>query len=550
MVELSISEFEFKAGVTKGRSEDLATVVAKCERELKKRTANEKEKHSNLMNNLLGTYFSLETKLNFSNIFDKEGKQKNNIIRHYSLYSASKAILNQLYDGKIGSMHELDRRAPTFSYDEINDKSSFSLLKSILNKLEENIRTNHSYPKYTLYQFFDNVKRYCKLQIRGMTDDYETLDNIKVTKEGLDFTEIVANQNKANGNNSSTAKSELNKYVPEEIPEYIPTKPVYFKDCIGNVEKIEEILNSIFMAFRYDPATGKNEFSKIGSGFQNNFLIYGKEGVGKTMAVDAVVHWAREMAKEIGKPLLITDMSSAIKTCLVDISGKILEEFYKKEEQGNEICINIFDENAGGKFYNSNKDNSNNEDRKSLETAKKMFGRKYKKIINIIVTNYTDENSLESAFKQRFGKKIKLEGPQTAEQFSQVLQYELRDMIKLGIVDPSTNWLEMGQLFAQYKTLEQPGFSVTGRSVEQACKNLNGVGKLYKQKHLLDNNKVPTRQFYHEYRKLHQKITPGVLHKSITKYLDDELSAAGYRIDNHVSMTRVGEEEIPVVGED
>jgi hypothetical protein len=297
------------------------------------------------------------------------------------------------------------------------------------------------------------------------------------------------------------------------------------------VQALKSIVESVFMAFRYDSKTKINEFSQLGQ-MQNNFVVFGKEGVGKSMAFDAIVNYAQALSKQTGKKLYVTDMVTAVKTPLVDMGSKILEEFFKRELKGDQIYINIFDENGGGIFYNSNKGNgSNQEDSKRLETAKKMFGIKTPHTINIIATNYTDDNSMEAAFKQRFCK-VKLEGPTKPEDFAKVLQIELADLINIGIVEPNVNWNQLGAIFANYKTYERAGFAVTGRSVEKACSSLNGVNKLFNKVYLLDQNKVPSQKFFAEYKKLHDPITHAAISNAIEVYLKNEWGARDYRIDS------------------
>jgi hypothetical protein len=534
MIEINISDWEFRAGATKARTEDLATVVEKAEKELKSRTAAEIKDaavYSKLINTILGVYYSLETKLTLSSFFDFAGKDKNRVIRHYSLYNASKAAMAILYDSKIAGLYSLDNPPATdFDDSTMNDKSSFSLLKSVLKKMEDKL-ASHGCMKYNLFQYFDNIKNYCKLNLFTLIpeDQLDKLNNIKVTKEGIDFNEIFKQKAKAEDSGVKTAKGELDKYVPDEMPEYSNAE-IDYHDCIGNVEQIEQILISVFMSLRYDPVTQKNDFSKIG--FNNNFLIYGKEGVGKTMAVDSIVTWAKKTAENIGKPLYVTDMTPAFKTPLVDMSGKILEEFFNRQEKGDMVYINVFDENGGGKFGNANKPGSNKEDSKFLETAKKVIGKKYKgNVINLLITNYTDDESIESAFKQRFGEKIQLEGPKTAEQFAKVLEYHLKGLNTIGVIDPNTDLVKIGDIFAQYKQLEKPGFAVTGRSVEMVSYKLNKCNpKILQHTELLRNQNVPVKQLFTEYKKMLSKYTADKLREIVVDYLKSELSC-DYRID-------------------
>jgi Cdc6-like AAA superfamily ATPase len=538
MPGITVSEFEFKTAVSRGK-QDLEKVVNRNTALLGNLSSSadylNKYLYDNLLDNFIGIFYSLNKKLSNSPIFDGT-KEKTRIILNYSLWNASKAILNTMNDS---STRTLYKDSPVdFDPANIGQGSEHSMGKSVLNQLENLLGTDYSNFKPVIFKFFNDAKEYTKqnlLQISKNDPNFmiDIVKNLKPAVNGFDFSDCTLS-NAPEPTEPKAAASEVGKYIPENIPVYSDTNVDWTK-CVGNQGAIEKILNEVFKSLRYNSKTQTNEFLLLK--FENNILIYGPPGVGKTMAVDGVVKWARDTAKSVGKELYVTDMSTALKTCMYDISGKILEEFYKKEEQGDKIYLNIFDENGGGKFGNPyNGGNNNQEDQKFMETAKKVMGRKYKgNVVNIIITNYTTPESVEAAFQQRWGFKLGFSGPETANDFGQILEFHMANLAQLGIVNPNTNWAEVGQIFADYKAkyqhLEEKNFFVTGRTVEKFVNTLEGEGDLYNKTHLLSEESCPGEQIFYEYAQLHQKINQPMLKKLVQSYMQNEIGSLNFSIN-------------------
>ncbi|MBW2995149.1 AAA family ATPase, partial [Candidatus Woesearchaeota archaeon] len=393
-------------------------------------------------------------------------------------------------------------------------------------------------PNSLLTSFFLDLRDISKSTLDEIAD-LDSLKDIDIKIEGLDLSEKVHYTLGKTEQQNTQVKNELGKHIPKDIPEYIPDNKVDFHDCIGNQEQIMDLLDYVTRVMRYNHEKKENEFKDIGIGFQNNIVIYGPPGTGKTMAVNAIAEWAKKIAEQFGKPLHITDMIKDTLTCYKDMSSKILEEFFKKEEEGDGIYINIFDEAGGGKLYNSNKNgDGSQEDRKFLETAKKVMRREYSgNVINIIITNYTDESSLEAAFGQAF-EKIKIEGPQTAEDFGTILKNQFREYAsKIGLVDKDIDYSRLGSIFTKYKKLEEKlsdkGFYVTGRTVRQVCKSFKPEKRIHETPEIIDNNKYSGEKFYNSCKKIHGRITEEKLETAIIQTLENEIESKGYRIDKN-----------------
>jgi AAA+ superfamily predicted ATPase len=531
MRKVEITDLEFNSQILQAKG-GLSGLVTTFEKELAehKKTANEadREIYASVLNTFVGSYLSIESKLQNSDFLEDE-KNRSKIVRNLAAYSAAKATMNLLYDKKIQQLwdsesnHYVDR-----CY--LSDRHDISLLESVLKNAAEAIR-DCEFARYELFKYFNQVRADRKSAIFKGKNEKERqalakeLLDVKIVKDDLNFSEIEQLEQKKE-QQPDTAKSEIGKYIPDEIPEYCCTKDVDFNDCVGNVESIEHILNAVLMVLRYNPNKKENDF--LGIGFPTNFIIYGPPGVGKSMALDAIVKWANNTAQKYSKPLCVTNMTSAIKTCMFDMSGKILEEFYKREEKGDKIYINIFDENGGGKFYNSNKEGGHKEDSKFLETAKNVMGKKYKgNVINIIVTNYIDDEQFEAAFKQRFGKKIKFEGPKTAEDFGKVMKHELKTLVDLKVVSEDVKWDAVGSVFVEYKRryqhLEKKGLFITPRICEKVAENMNGVGKLYRRDVLLDEQKWPKSKLHAAYCQLHCKLHGPISEEYILRKVHEQI---------------------------
>jgi hypothetical protein len=202
------------------------------------------------------------------------------------------------------------------------------------------------------------------------------------------------------------------------------------------------------------------------------------------------------------------------------------------------IYINIIDE-ADGVFASDSDGKISAEDRKLVSDVKANFGdgKGDGHIFTVMISNYTDEKSMEPALTQRF-EPLKFEGPATPEQYGQCLRVHLRKYESAGKVDSGVDWDYLGRMMNSYKT--QCNLTVTGRSCKIVC---NGLGKLKASKRdRLKLANMPYAQQNSQRNRLRPVITQEVIEKRIEEYFDILVDSKDFRIGSRriSSLPRVG----------
>ncbi|MBW2995494.1 hypothetical protein KY312_04000, partial [Candidatus Woesearchaeota archaeon] len=141
MVEINLNRREFTGNVITGKKE-LSQIIISSEKEFRKKYGKIEPnlEFRNLLDVLIGTYYSIEDQLNYVKNIHVPADTKTKLSKYFSLYNSSNAVLN-LLNPKNTEVQK--NKEPYISKKEIDDRCRFSFLSSILNKLENSVVMDH-----------------------------------------------------------------------------------------------------------------------------------------------------------------------------------------------------------------------------------------------------------------------------------------------------------------------------------------------------------------------------------------------------------------------
>lgn len=425
-----------------------------------------------IVRNFLGVYESLSDELERREIFHREKENSYfELINMYSLYAASKAVLNKLNDESVERIRSYEAAPPqvNLTYSDVNQKSEYNSLEKILNDLSSISKKNNAAAlKYAYFTFFDKIRDLAKSYIAtyGNVDTLNELNQLQIFKTGLDFHEIPPPKKKEFQNEKAVADTSFKEGLPSELSPYHLVNPPTLDTVVGNERAIEILHAALIRLLKYDSQKKQNPFRK----FNDAFIVYGDPGVGKNFTVDALLNHIQQTKDQYGEVVEFVNLASGLKSSYVNRSAAIFERYIAMENEGDKVYINIIDEadaifpvNAKGEMH---------------EETKKLLGEMKRAINNaalgnslfILMTNYAEQ--FESALKQRFTM-VKMDGPRTPEEFGQQFMLELGGIQGLGQED----FLQLGAKIAKYKEMYAPPAEesslqlsyvpVTGRDVKK-----------------------------------------------------------------------------------
>jgi AAA+ superfamily predicted ATPase len=378
-----------------------------------------------MLPDFLCSYVAINNELEQKDIFNKEKNYKN-AIKIFSLYSASKAMLNKLNDEKIEQIRSYDLlpNQTDLAYTDIGSKmSDLGILSSVLKKLQQVNGTNSNSLKYGYFIFFDKLKDICKNQIRTNfhPNTISQLNEVRIFKTGLDFHEPVPKREFNKELERSDTKTTNIEQLPTELPVYEPNRRAKLENIIGNEQAKEKLRAAIIRVLTYDSAAKLNPF-RDSADFADSFLVYGDPGVGKNYTIDALLNHFKDLAPKLGKQVEFVDLSQGLRSMYKDRSAQILQKYISLQNQGEKTYVNIIDE-ADGIFTLNERGEQSEESKKLLTEMKKAINNSDKgNSLFIFMTNYAEK--FEAALKQRFIP-IEMKGPTSPEHFSHLLKQEL-----------------------------------------------------------------------------------------------------------------------------
>ncbi len=535
MVDMNISELEYRAKVSLSKRE-LGDVVLECERTIRNRQRFDKSNGFDLdfVNAFLGLYHSIEDKLKDS----RYGLNPNNngnarMLKLYSFYSSSKAILNSLLDDELEVAGRTQGpRVTSLKLSDLRDnKSSKSILTALFQRLTYDVKNYTAMPvKQNIFNFFESLKN---ASVRELLTSYsrkqiDDLAKIKISKEGFDFSEIILKKKESgnNGNGRQKSESKLADYLPKEVPKYILDSEARIEDVVGNENALKELMNAGVQLLCHDAEKGINPFYTGGCSFHDAFIIFGDPGVGKTFTVNSFYNKIQELAEYYGIDLVFGDLG-AIRSIYKDASAQMLANIASIERKNkNIIYINTLDE-ANSVITVGPDGKTSEESKKVIGEVKKGFGdrRGEGHVLTILITNYTSDDEIEPAIKRRF-KPLHMEGPQNPDDFGRMLYNQLKPKVDGGLTDGEINWQSLGQRICEYKTM---GVKAVGSDVEMLCRPLKNATKkpFYQMSHIIGMN-------YEQHEQLKQnlftKLTYDTIRQAIDNHFMEKIKQDGYKM--------------------
>ncbi len=432
MIELDLNP-NFDARVYQvHRNRNLSDIIRSCEKALSAKarsvpgSSSDISECESLVSTFLCTYVGLEELLDVKEVFRNDRhKDYLKLIRLYSVYAASKAVLNLLNDDAVKRIreHSVAQDYGLLAYGDIDKGSDYTLIESVMEKLKMVSQgTTSSGFRYNLFVFFDRLREMSKSYIRVncSSETIKTLNNLKICRTGLEFAEIPPPQKKEfSKENDKVADAGANvENLPSELPVYTPQRFAALDKVIGNIKAKEALHAALIRVLKYDARRKANPFYP----FRDAFLVHGEPGVGKNFTIDALLNYVKETSAKFGEDVEFVDLSQGIKSMYRDRSAQIFERYVSIENEGAKVYVNIIDE-ADGVFTINERGEMCEESKKLLREMKKAINNSDRgNAVYIFMSNYADK--FEAALKQRFTL-LKMEGPSSEEDFARLVVQEL-----------------------------------------------------------------------------------------------------------------------------
>lgn len=487
MIELDINpNFEAKRFIAR-RNKSLAEIISECEsavdrkiRHLRETDRQEALQLGDLVDIFLCCYYSIGEQAAKKRIFSSEkSEDEASLTRIYSIYSSSKAVLNQLNNDLIDRLRSQEINPPGFQigYSDIVQQSDYSVLYNVFSELKD-VGSGKSALglRYSYFSFFNRLKELSRNYLNSVCskNTKEILNAVRLYKTGLDFKEIPSPlKREFQSRGREEASVEMGEGLPNSLPFYEPDKRAVLSKVIGNRKGIEKLLAAIIRLRKFDAQSGSNPFNSNGTQFDDAFLVHGPPGVGKTYTVDAILNRFASSFGSYGEVNFV-NLSSGIKSHYYDKKSQIFERYIHMMRDSDRPGIGIIDE-ADGIFPVDEKGEMHEETKKLLREMKSAINSNGRgNSIYIFMTNYPGQ--FEAALKHRFTP-IEFQGATGPEEFAQLFRQELGHISAMLSDDQILMLgkkihgyrLELGNGNNYNKKLKDRVY-ITGRTVNKICR--------------------------------------------------------------------------------
>ncbi len=237
-------------------------------------------------------------------------------------------------------------------------------------------------------------------------------------------------------------------------------QPIGPNEIVGNKRAKRDIRRGVDRLMLYDPKVQKNPMLELGGVTWSN-LFDGPPGTGKSSLFRMAMTRTHELSQLTGLPYHIIVVDQSVKDEFYGKTGKILLERLQAARDAGAVSLGIFDDI-------------------DLLTTKRQEAQGADNDINNIVMQYLDgaftvrlgnvtnfaasnkPTGLDEATRNRFSKRILIDGPVTAEDFADILVMNLKSLRKASILKIEDGY----QAFATQDLLRDDG-TWTGEKVAE-----------------------------------------------------------------------------------
>lgn len=209
-------------------------------------------------------------------------------------------------------------------------------------------------------------------------------------------------------------------------------QPVHEQDIVGNRSAKIALRRYSDRLALYDPDAQMNPVMDLG-GLSWSNLFDGPPGTGKTSLFRFVMTRLTQLADSVGLPLAIVTIDQSIKDEFYGKTGKILLERLSVTSDPASLSLVIMDDID---LLTTSRDTGQGADNDVTNILMQYLDGAYTvkrgNVINFAASN--KPSGLDDAFRNRFANRIYIDGPVTAEDFSDMVHIMGRKLIENGLI--------------------------------------------------------------------------------------------------------------------
>ncbi len=420
-----------------------------------------------------GTYASLESKITKRKPFTSAPEE---FKRSYLTFIASEGVLQYIAKDEDIEISKSFKR-PEISF----NRGNYNLISDVMEGLTEAFeKSSLGNPAIITANYLASVRDEALKKIIRKQSLKRDLQRFSVSSdffsvEGIKNTTTTINPTT---NEKPLAIKEKSKivYDPISLTKNINlTKPVLFKDIIGNNEAIEHVFKNVRKLLTYDTKLGFNPEQRK-RGLNQLIMLIGTPGNGKSMIGQAAAHYALTIAKKYNKEVEVVkfDFDTAWKSG----ETQILEHQLTYITQPDKIRIVFLDEID--KYFPSRNETNDQTIIKTINTFLQIDNPAiYPNAGNYLILATTNRGkNIDPAIISRYSRKngvIECKGPETSKERIQLIKNYLKKEDVAQFVNV-TDWNEIGK-----------------RTQGISARVLSGIaelvkGEVYKDDELIDND--------------------------------------------------------------
>jgi len=372
----------------------------------------------------------------------------------------------------------------------------------------------------------------------------------------------------------------IESYEDKSVPTVKPAeqklsfRPIRSEEIVGNKSAKRKISRYVDRLVLYDFAAKKNPIIDMG-GLAWTVLFDGPPGTGKSSLFRLAMTLLDERCQQLGIKYNVFTVDQSIKDEYYGKTGKILLERLAVTKDQNALSLGIFDDldlltTTRREAQGADNDINNI----IMQYLDGVYTLRLGNVINFGATN--KPTGLDDALRNRFNDRFLIDGPVSAEDFADIVNLELKQLIKIGklkidngkgykpfdtqdIRNDDGTWTAhedvaayMAENLKQYKNatlidfgrfmegLKAKNQKITGRSakainesIKARCANFDIPNDWFAdRRQFLD---LPFEKKVQAIGKLYVPITPDILFQEAQRYFDSE-----ERYANNEAVEQIG----------
>jgi len=236
---------------------------------------------------------------------------------------------------------------------------------------------------------------------------------------------------KVEGDDISISNFDSQYSTADQKIEFVKVRP---EEIVGNSDSKRGVIRNVDRLALFDPKECLNPISVLG-GLSWSVLFDGLPGTGKTSLFKLAMSRLQERGEQTGVPVEFISVDQRIKDEYYGKTGKNLLDRLDKTKQKNKLMLVFFDD-VDLLLLSRGDPNMGGSDKDVLNiTMQFLDGMFTKPIGNCQVYAATNEpTSTDSALRQRFHQRYLVAGPETWEDYSNLIYTKLKPQLKAGIL--------------------------------------------------------------------------------------------------------------------